>query len=62
MKYKAGDEVLVKARLIACTSSERCMLKVDRTELFADAEEILPVPYMTAEEAWEIAKNLFADY
>ena len=62
MEYKIGDEVLVKARLIGRTSSERCMLKVDITELFADAEEILPVPDMTAEEAWEIAKNLFADY
>lgn len=62
MKYKVGDEVLVKAKLIGCESSERCMLKVERTELFADEEEILPVPDMTAEEAWEIAKNLFADY
>lgn len=62
MKYKVGDEVLVKAKLIGCASSERCMLKVDRTELFTDAEGILPVPDMTAEEAWEIAKKLFADY
>lgn len=62
MKYKVGDEVLVKAKLAGCTSSARIMLKVDRTELFANEEDVIPVPYMTAEEAWEIAKNLFADY
>ena len=62
MKYKIGDEVLVKAKLAGCTSSARIMLKVDRTELFANEEDVIPVPDMTAEEAWEIAKNLFADY
>ena len=62
MKYKVGDEVLVKAKLAGCTSSARIMLKVDRTELFANEEDVIPVPDMTAEEAWEIAKNLFADY
>ena len=62
MEYKIGDEVLVKAKLAGCTSSARIMLKVDRTELFANEEDVIPVPDMTAEEAWEIAKNLFADY
>lgn len=58
MKYKVGDEVLVKAKLAGCTSSERCMIKVDRTELFVNGEAIIPIPDMTAEEAWEIAKKL----
>lgn len=62
MKYKVGDEVLVKARMAGCTSSERCMLKVDRTELFVNEEDVIPIPGMTAEESWEIAKKLFADY
>lgn len=38
------------------------MIKVDRTELFVNGEAIIPIPDMTAEEAWEIAKNLFANY
>lgn len=58
MKYKVGDEVLVKAKIAGCTSSERCMIKVDRTELFVNEEAIIPIPDMTAEEAWEIAKKL----
>lgn len=62
MNYKVGDEVLVKARMAGCTSSERCMLKVDRTELFVNEEDVIPIPGMTAEESWEIAKKLFADY
>lgn len=62
MNYKVGDEVLVKAKIAGCTSSGRCMLKVDRTELFVNGDDIIPIPEMTAEEAWEIAKNLFANY
>lgn len=62
MNYKVGDEVLVKSKIAGCTSSERCMIKVDRTELFVNEEDIIPIPEMTAEEAWEIAKNLFANY
>lgn len=58
MNYKVGDEVLVKVKIAGCTSSERCMIKVDRTELFVNEEAIIPIPDMTAEEAWEIAKKL----
>ena len=62
MKYKVGDEVLVKAKLAGCTSSARIMLEVDRTKLFVNEEDIITVQEMNAEEAWEIAKKLFADY
>lgn len=62
MNYKVGDEVLVKAKIAGCASSERCMIKVDRTELFVNGEDVFPVPDMTDDEAWEIAKKLFADY
>ena len=58
MEYKIGDEVLVKAKLAGCKSSARIMLKFDRTELFANEEDVIPVPDMTAEEAWEIAKKI----
>lgn len=49
---------MVKAKLAGGTSSARIMLKVDRTELFANEEDVIPVPDMTAEEAWEIAKKI----
>lgn len=58
MGYKVGDEVLVKAKIAGCTSSGRCMIKADRTELFVNGEDIIPIPDMTAEEAWEIARKI----
>ena len=58
MKYRIGDEVMVKAIIAGCTSSERCMIKVDRTELFVNGEDIIPIADMTAEETWEIARRI----
>lgn len=62
MGYKIGDEVLVKARIIEdCIGI--CGLKTHEGIVFnAKKENLLPIPDMTAEEAWEIAKNLFANY
>lgn len=61
MKYKVGDEVLVKAKII---SGSRKYLGVEvEGECFDVCEDnIVPVPDMSAEKAWEIAKNLFANY
>lgn len=62
MGYKVGDEVLVKARIIEdCIGI--CGLKTQEGIVFnAKKENLLPIPDMTAEEAWEIARNLFANY
>lgn len=61
MKYKVGDEVMVKAKITsvlgtAYTADCSC------GNFYLKDEDILHEPQMTAEEAWEIAKNLFADY
>lgn len=61
MKYKVGDEVLLKAKITsvlgtAYTANCSC------GNFYLKNEDILHDPQMTAEEAWEIAKNLFADY
>ena len=58
MGYKVGDEVLVKARIIEdCIGI--CGLKTQEGIVFnAKKENLLPVPDMTAEEAWEIARKI----
>lgn len=62
-EYKAGDRVLLKAKLSEINSYGVYILKTDRMNyLFAKEEDFIPVPDMTAEEAWDIAKKLFADY
>ena len=57
MKYKVGDEVLVKAKIISGT---RMYFGVDIEGNRFDVceENIVPVPSMTAEESWEIAKKI----
>lgn len=57
MKYKVGDEVLVKAKII---SGVRKYFGVDVKDNRFDIceDDIVPVPDMTAEEAWEIAKKI----
>lgn len=61
MKYKIGDEVLVKARIIS-GSRKYFGVEVEGERFDVYEDNIVPVPDMTAEEAWEIAKKLFADY
>lgn len=58
MGYKVGDEVMVKARIIEdCIGI--CGLKTQEGIVFnAKKENLLPVPDMTAEEAWEIARKI----
>ena len=58
MGYKVGEEVLVKARIIEdCIGI--CGLKTQEGIVFnAKKENLLPIPDMTAEEAWEIARKI----
>ena len=72
MKYKVGDEVLVKAVIndicvgevhpyvVKAADNPGCGSSV--RVIYVREEDVLPAPDMTAEEAWEIAKNLFANY
>ena len=63
MEYKVGDEVLVKARIIGSRNGvSRLLVQNQQDKFFVEKDNVMPVPYMTAEEAWKIAKNLFADY
>lgn len=57
-KYKVGDEVLVRAKI---TGGSRRKFGVDIEENCFDVceENIVAVPGMTDEEAWEIALKLY---
>lgn len=57
MKYKVGDEVLVKAKIINGT---RRYFGVDIEDNRFDVceDDIIPVPDMTAEEAWKILSKI----
>ena len=57
MKYKVGDEVLVKAKIISGTRMY-FGVDIDGNRFDICEENIVPVPSMTAEEAWEIAKRI----
>lgn len=68
MKYKAGDEVLVRARIMDINYSCKHQYKVKSADnyspddmakhIYIREEDVLPVPDMTAEEAWELAKKI----
>lgn len=72
MKYKVGDEVIVKVKINdICTGDDHPyevkaydnqMQGINARVIHIREEDIIPVPGMTAEEAWKIAKDLFADY
>ena len=57
MKYKVGDEVLVKARIINGTR-RYFGVEIEDNRFDVCEDDIVPVPKMTAEEAWEIAKRI----
>lgn len=63
MIYKVGDEVLVKANIVAgkiIANTKNCYRASIGSSYFDISEgSIIPIPDMTAEEAWEIAKRLF---
>lgn len=72
MGYKVGDEVMVKAVINDICVGEVHPYEVKAVDntmcgssarvIYVREEDVLPVPDMTAEESWEIAKNLFANY
>lgn len=68
MKYKVGDEVLVKAVINDICVGEKKPYSVKSVDnkscgdtarvIYIREKDVFPVPDMTAEEAWEIAKKL----
>lgn len=69
MKYKVGDEVLVKCKINYVDNDASLPYEVSRAGCiprFSKPLYILArdddIETMSAEEAWEIAKKLFADY
>ena len=56
-KYKIGDEVLVRAKIIA-GSRRKFGVDIEGNRFDVCEENIVAVPGMTAEEAWEIAKKI----
>lgn len=72
MGYKVGDEVMVKVVINDICVGEVHPYEIKAVDnpmcgssarvIYVREEDVLPVPDMTAEEAWEIAKNLFANY
>lgn len=58
MKYKVGDEVLVKGNFSGISKNGNCIIETDEFEFFTEKDKVIPVPDMTAEEAWEIAKKI----
>ena len=57
MKYKVGDEVLVKAKII--TGVRKYFgVEVGDERFDVCEDDIVPVPDMAAEEAWEILKKI----
>lgn len=65
MRYKVGDEVLLKVAYVKNSGNDAVFefLGVDGdTYMICPHTSSIYKPYMTAEEAWEIAKNLFANY
>lgn len=65
MKRKIGDEVLVKAKIGRIeefpNSLENYRFEINNV-CFHGTENTIVEPGMTAEEAWEISKKLFADF
>lgn len=57
-KYKVGDEVLVKARMVGDRLFGYGLETYDNMVFTAKKDEVIPVPDMTAEEAWELAKKI----
>lgn len=71
MKYKVGDEVLVRVKIIGCSENGVYDVMANRANILETSlidkihireDDIVQDQDMTAEEAWEIAKKLFAGY
>lgn len=59
MKYKVGDEVLVKVQIVEDSVFVYGLKTPDGILFTAKKDGVIPAPDMTAEEAWEIAKKIF---
>ena len=57
-KFKVGDEVLAKVRMVGDRSYGYALETYDDLLFTAKKDEVIPVPDMTAEEAWELAKKI----
>lgn len=63
MEYKVGDEILIKAVITGSREDEsKLLVRTTRNSFLVEKNDVIPAPDMTAEEAWELAKKLFADY
>lgn len=71
MKYKVGDEVLVRVKIIGCSENGVYDVMANRATILETSlidkihireDDIVQDQDMTAEEAWEIAKKLFTEY
>lgn len=68
MKYKIGNEVLLKAVVVGCHEETNLLdlhlVTYGANEFICRMSEnvIIAVPDMTAEEAWKISKKIFLDY
>ena len=62
MKYKVGDEVLVKAKIVSgkiIANTKNCYRVSIGSSYFDISEDsIIPIPDMTAEEAWDVARKI----
>ena len=67
MNYKVGDEVLVKAKIIGCSENGIYDVMANRATILETSlidkihireDDIVPVPDMTAEEAWKILSKI----
>lgn len=58
MNHKVGDEVLVKVRIVEDGVYGYGLKTPDGILFTLKRDNVLPLPDMTTEEAWEIARNI----
>lgn len=58
MKYKVGDEVLVKVQIVKDGLFGYGLKTPDSILFTAKKDGVIPIPDMTAEEAWEIVRKI----
>ena len=58
MKYKVGDEVLVKVQIVEDGIYGYGLKTPDGILFTAKRDSVLPIPTMTAEEAWKILSKI----
>lgn len=58
MKYKVGDEVLVKVQIVEDGLFGYGLKTTDGILITVKKDGVIPIPDMTAEEAWEIVRKI----